>query len=135
MRAIPVVALLALAPAVLVAGCSVPDSESGAVSAAAARFAARTGAADFRGACRMLSPVTREELAANTGPTCEKALEDAGLADPGGVRTTEVYGHHARVAFDQDTYFLAVYPDGWKVRAAGCVPRPQRPYRCRVKGD
>ena len=33
-----------------------------------------------------------------------------------------------------DTVFLAHFPTGWKITAAGCRPRPQRPYQCEIKG-
>ncbi|WP_411574972.1 hypothetical protein [Streptomyces fradiae] len=51
------------------------------------------------------------------------------------MRTTDVYGHQGRVVLEHDPYFVTWFPDGWKVRAAGCVPRPERPYDCRVAGD
>ena len=34
-----------------------------------------------------------------------------------------------------DTVFLAVFPGGWRVTAAGCTPRGDRPYNCTVQGD
>ncbi|QGV76969.1 hypothetical protein [Streptomyces ficellus] len=133
MRAAPLVALLAPV-ALSLTGCSVPPEEIRAVSAAATAFAAETVAADTAGACRYLAPGTREELAQDPGPTCATGLADADLPNPGSVRTTDVYGRQARVELDQDTYFLTSFPDGWKVNAAGCTPRPRQPYRCLVKG-
>jgi hypothetical protein len=38
------------------------------------------------------------------------------------------------VVLERDTVFLSRFPTGWKVTAAGCVPRPGRPYQCAVKG-
>ncbi|MFV2121545.1 hypothetical protein ACE14D_25170, partial [Streptomyces sp. Act-28] len=83
----------------------------------------------------LLAPATREALARDPGPSCETGLSDAALPVPGRIRTTDVYGHQARVVMEHDTYFVTRFPDGWKVRAAGCSPRPERPYDCRVKGD
>ncbi|MEU5576193.1 hypothetical protein ABZ791_03245 [Streptomyces huasconensis] len=35
---------------------------------------------------------------------------------------------------DRDTLFLSSFPGGWKAIAAGCTPRPEKPYQCRIKG-
>ena len=34
----------------------------------------------------------------------------------------------------RDTVFLATFPGGWRVVAAGCTPRGDRPYDCTVAG-
>jgi hypothetical protein len=47
---------------------------------------------------------------------------------------TAVYGQWAQVRFSGDTVFLAVFPDGWRVVAAGCEARQDRPYHCRIQG-
>jgi hypothetical protein len=39
------------------------------------------------------------------------------------------------VRLDKDVVFLARYDDGWRVTAAGCVPRPGRPFDCTIKGQ
>ncbi|MGA5407601.1 hypothetical protein ACPCSC_10105 [Streptomyces lavendulocolor] len=135
MRVIPFVTALLLPVGLTLTGCSVPPDEIRAVSAAAAAFAARDRASDTSAACRHLAPETREELAADPGPTCAAGLAEADLPDAGEVRGTEVYGREARVELDQDTYFLTSFADGWKVSAAGCTPRLRKPYRCLVKGD
>ncbi|MEE1757486.1 hypothetical protein [Streptomyces sp. SP18CS02] len=128
--------VLPVAPALLLlTGCSVPEDRIRAVSSTAVAFSARVQAHDPAGACELLAPQTREELAQDPGPTCADGLEDAAPPDGGEVRSTQVYGHRARVVLDQDTYFLTSFPDGWKISAAGCTPRPGRPYRCQVKGD
>ncbi|NKY15087.1 hypothetical protein [Streptomyces somaliensis] len=128
-------ALVLLAPVAALAGCSVSGAERTAVTAAALRFAAHTAGAGHTAACRLLAPATREALARDPGPSCEAGLLDAALPAPGRVRTTDVYGHQARVVLDRDTYFATRFPDGWRIRAAGCAPRPERPYDCRVKED
>ncbi|MFC8918717.1 hypothetical protein ACGF5F_28565 [Streptomyces sp. NPDC047821] len=133
MRAHPLVALLVPAAVALV-GCGVPPEEIRAVSEAAAAFTARDRADDTAAACRHLAPETREELARDPGPTCAAGLAETDLPDAGDVRSTDVYGRHARVELDQDTYFLISFADGWKVSAAGCTPRYRKPYRCLVKG-
>jgi hypothetical protein len=57
------------------------------------------------------------------------------LPAAGEVTGTDVYGQWAQVRLTGDTVFLAVFPDGWRVVAAGCTPRPERPYDCVLKGS
>jgi hypothetical protein len=40
----------------------------------------------------------------------------------------------AQVRFRQDTVFMAQFRDGWKVMAADCAPRPDKPYDCQIQG-
>lgn len=134
MRRLPAVLAL-LVPAATLAGCSVSGAERTAVTATALRFASHTGDAGHAAACRLLAPATREALARDPGPSCEAGLSGAALPAPGRVRTIDVYGHQARVVLERDTYFATRFPGGWRIRAAGCAPRPERPYDCRVKGD
>ncbi len=83
-----------------------------------------------------LAPGTREELEETARSRCPPALEDLGLPSAREVRRVDVYGGQARVVLDSDTLFLSSFPDGWKVVAAGCEPRPESevPYRCDLKG-
>ncbi|MCP9956289.1 MULTISPECIES: hypothetical protein [Streptomyces] len=134
MRRLPAVLAL-LVPSAALTGCSAPEAERTAVAAVAVRFAGHTAGAGRAAACGLLAPATREALARDPGPSCEAGLRDAALPAPGRIRTTDVYGHQARVVLERDTYFATRFPGGWKIRAAGCAPRPDRPYDCRVKGD
>lgn len=52
----------------------------------------------------------------------------------GRVRHVDVYGNQARAVLAADTLFLSRFPDGWKVTAAGCEERPDKPYQCEIKG-
>jgi hypothetical protein len=48
----------------------------------------------------------------------------------------EVAGESAQVRLDGQVIFLAHFPDGWRVTAAGCVredPDPAVPYECEVQ--
>jgi hypothetical protein len=45
-----------------------------------------------------------------------------------------VYGQWAQVRIGGDTVFLAVFPGSWRVVAAGCQSRGDRPYDCQVQG-
>ncbi|MEU8865117.1 hypothetical protein [Streptomyces umbrinus] len=60
---------------------------------------------------------------------------ERGVAAAGRCRAaTGVYGNQARAVLSSDTLFLSRFTSGWKVVAAGCEPRPQEPYQCRIKG-
>ncbi len=67
--------------------------------------------------CVAPAPGTRDELEHSSELPGARALPEAGLP-----------------LTDRDTLFLSSVPGGWKVTAAGCTPRPERPYQCRIKG-
>jgi hypothetical protein len=46
-----------------------------------------------------------------------------------------VYGQWAQVRLSEDTVFLGAFPGGWRVVAAGCTPRDNRPYDCTLQGS
>ncbi|MFB7512634.1 hypothetical protein [Streptomyces sp. NPDC056144] len=114
-------------------GCAGVGERTGAARRAAVAFEEALRASDALRACAALAPGTREELESD-GP-CPAALAGLDLAaDAGSPLRTEVYGKQARVAFEDDLVFLASFPEGWKVTAAGCTPRPERPADCEVEG-
>lgn len=84
-------------------------------------------------ACDLLAPGTLEELESTSGP-CDRSLPDSEIPAAAAVRHVDVYGKHALVQLDADVAFLANFDDGWRVTAAGCTPRSERPYECSVKG-
>ncbi|MEW2528638.1 hypothetical protein [Streptomyces sp. NPDC047071] len=114
--------------------CGSLSEREDAAGAAAARFAASLRLSDAVRGCAALAPGTREELERSAERPCARALPEAGLPPAGPVRSVEVYGGQARVVTRRDTLFLSSFPGGWKVTAAGCAPRPGKPYRCLVKG-
>ncbi|WP_030670335.1 hypothetical protein [Streptomyces sp. NRRL B-1347] len=116
------------------AGCGSLAAREDAAAAAAARFTASLRTSDPERGCAALAPGTRDELEQSAEQPCARALPEAGLPAAGPVRTVDVYGGQARVVAERDTLFLSSFPGGWKVTAAGCVPRAERPYRCLVKG-
>lgn len=131
MRRVIVVPLAAVAVlvAVLIAGCgSAQESE---VLAAAGRFEAAVSAGDGGSACAALTERARRGVE-SFGRDCAQAV--AGLPAAGRARTAEVWGDSAQVRFDGDVVFLALFEDGWRVRAAGCRPNPDGPYECTVEG-
>ncbi|MFE9442300.1 hypothetical protein ACFYO2_25605 [Streptomyces sp. NPDC006602] len=84
--------------------------------------------------CTALAPGTVQELEQSAGSPCAKALSEESLASGGAPRVVDVYGNQARAVFATDTLFLSRFAAGWKVVAAGCSPRPEQPYQCRIKG-
>lgn len=115
---------------VLVSGCAEiaqPDASDAAV-----RFVR----AEPAQACELLAPITAEALAKQAGTDCAQALAAADLPGESPIRQAEVAGEGAQVQFSDQVVFLAHFPEGWKVTAAGCVrddPDPAVPYECEVK--
>ena len=55
---------------------------------------------------------------------------------PGGdVTSVEVWGDDAQVRIGGDVVFLTETDAGWRVTAAACTPREERPYDCEVEGS
>jgi hypothetical protein len=115
----------------VVGGCAAGPGPAGAT---ASRFDAAVGRSDWDAACAMLAPATRDDIEQSAGSSCPAALEEEGLEQAGPVVRVEAFGTMAQVRMGQDTVFLARFPGGWKVWAAGCSPQTGRPYDCRLKG-
>ncbi|MEU2250546.1 hypothetical protein [Streptomyces sp. NPDC019224] len=129
-RCVPL--LVCLPPALLLlTGCGAPSS---AVRDAAAAFERDVAEHDVRGICAALAPGTRSEVESDGRAPCTSAVGENPPPVGGATRTVDVYGRQARVVLDSDTLFLSRFPQGWKVVAAGCVPRPGLPYDCTVEG-
>ncbi|MFF8290028.1 hypothetical protein ACF068_12475 [Streptomyces sp. NPDC016309] len=130
---VTVPALLATASA-----CGTPAERRDDVTAEVTRFERALDAGERERLCAALAPATREELEQSAKSGCDaavaRAVEEHDLPAAGAVRDVDVYGDQARVVLERDTVFLARFPGGWKVTAAGCRPRPQRPYACGIKG-
>jgi hypothetical protein len=115
----------------LLSGCSASAAPAQAVGD---RFYRAVEASRWRAACEELAPVTRDQLEQSAGEPCGEALAGEELSDPGPVEGAVVYGTMTQVRYRQDTVFLARFPSGWKVMAAGCAPVPGHPYDCRLQG-
>jgi hypothetical protein len=118
---------------VLVVGCGGGQREADSLAAAGA-FLAAIDRGDAAAACAMLAPRTREELVASERSSCEEAMGGMELAT-GQVREAQVWADRAQVKGDGGTLFLMEFSDGWKVSAAGCTFRGERPYECVLGGS
>ena len=127
-----VISLVAVAA---LSGCASAGDRADAATGVAVRMLAAADARDGAAACAVLAPDTVAELERSAGQPCAEAILEEDLTAPGPVAGADVYGQWAQVRLDDDTLFLAVFPDGWRVVAAGCTPRAERPYDCRVKGS
>jgi hypothetical protein len=127
---------VAVVPLALVAltGCAAAGGRGEAAGAVATRLLTAVQNKDGATACAVLAPDTASEVAQSGGKSCPEAILDEDLPQPGAVTATAVYGQWAQVRIGDDTVFLAVFPGGWRVVAAGCQPRGERPYDCEVQG-
>ena len=116
----------------LVAGCGA-DVERQQAGAAADTFAAHV-TKDPQAACALLAPRTEQSLEED-GESCAAALTGDDLPTPGPHTSVAVAGHSAQVRYAEETVFLALFDDGWRVTAAGCTrtsPDPAVPYDCTI---
>jgi hypothetical protein len=120
------IALLALACSVSACG----GSQDGAVTEVAGSVHRGDGAA----ACATLAPTTRSELEQSSGKPCAAAILEEVSDDRGDGGDVQVFGSMAQVRWRDRAVFLTRMPDGWRVLAAGCVPRAVGPDDCAVTG-
>ncbi len=124
--------LVGLVVAVSLSACSATVSDSDPARVAAQEFYAAVAHGDSAAACTLLAPETRSSLEQSTDQPCEQALPQERLP-AAQVRRVQVYGQAAFVELDADTAFLGRFPEGWRVTAAGCRERPDRPYDCQLE--
>jgi hypothetical protein len=125
--------LLPLAVAAL-AGCAAAGGRGQAAADVATRLLTAVQGKDGAAACALLAPDTASEVEQSGGKPCPEAILDEDLPGPGAVTGSAVYGQWAQVRVGAETVFLAAFPGGWRVVAAGCKPRGDRPYDCEVQG-
>ena len=132
-------AALAVLAAPALAGCSALAPDAPSAEGVAVAFAAAIESGSAAEACAMLARGTVEEIESSEDAPCEQVILSLGLPAGGQGRTAEAFGRGAIVELDNDTVFLVGNGAGdvrsWRVTAAGCEPRTERPYDCVVKGS
>jgi hypothetical protein len=123
--------LLASSLAPVLTGCAAHDAP--VAEDATTRFYAALRGGDGAAACSLLSPAARQDVEQTSGAPCSRGVLQEDLPRPGPPRAASVYGDQAQVQLRGDTVFLARFRQGWKVVAAGCTPRAERPYDCEVE--
>jgi hypothetical protein len=127
--------LLPVALLLTVTGCASAGDRGDAAADVATRLLTAVAAGDGASACATLAPETLAELEQSADKSCAEAIGDEDLPEPGSVAGADVYGQWAQVRLTGDTVFLAAFPGGWRVVAAGCTPQDGgRPYKCVVEG-
>ena len=116
-------------------GCASVGDRGEAAARVALRMLTAVQNDDGVAACDALAPDTLAELEESAGQPCARAILDEDLPQPGEVEQSRVYGQWAQVRLTGDTVFLGVFPGGWRVVAAGCTPRRERPYNCQLQGS
>lgn len=121
-----------LLPVVLLSACSATVAEGEPARVTAEAFYAALANGDDARACDLLSPDARSSLEQSSDQPCEQALPGEQLP-AAQVRRVQAYGQTAFVELDADTAFLGRFRDGWRITAAGCKERADRPYDCLVE--
>ena len=115
-------------------GCGSQPHE-GAVTSVADAFHRAFAEKDGAAACAELAPTTLSELEQSAGKPCVEAVLEEPVQPPAELDRVEVYGTQAVVGDGEGTTFLARFPEGWKIMAAACKPKPAgRPYDCSISG-
>jgi hypothetical protein len=125
------VVIVVVVGGLLLTGC-VPSGQAAARQAGDA-FQASLAARNAPAACALLSEKVRDDLESSDRQSCSTALSRLPLPT-GATRSIQVWGDAAQIRLTSGVLFLAKFTTGWKITAAGCVPRPELPYRCDLGG-
>ena len=118
-----------------VTACSTLGPSENAAGTVAVQFHQAVADGDGTLACSVLAPETVHELEQTAGSSCDEAVLDQDLPDAQTAQVSEAFGHGAQVLMDGDVVFLSLFDGQWKVTAAGCQSRGDRPYDCDLKGN
>jgi hypothetical protein len=119
----------------VVSGCSALNPGTDAAAQTVQRFYDELAAGSTGQACTLLAPNTVEVVENGETGSCPDKLAQVTLPHSGVVTDSRAYGRSAQVLLEDDTVFLTRSGAEWKITAAGCTPRGERPYDCDVKGD
>lgn len=118
------------AGALLLSGCAAGAEDD--VRAVATAFHDPDG--DPRVRCGLLVPATRAALESEGSASCPALIDGLPLSG-GTVTSVEVWGGDAQIRLGRDVVFLTETGQGWRVTAAACEARGERPYDCEVDGS
>jgi hypothetical protein len=114
------------------AGRAASPGESADAAASARALFQTVDRHDGRTTCAALAPAAAESLAPGDS-ACKDEIMKVGLTG-GPISHVQVWGDRAQLRAGSDTVFLAQFGgDGWKVTAAGCEPRRDRPCDCDIE--
>jgi hypothetical protein len=124
--------MVAVAAAGLLTGCG-GSAETGPALDVASEFVSAVARSDGSAACALLAPEAVRRVDELRPEGCARALPALALpADPPGE--VQVWSDTGQVRTAGDTLFLREFGDRWLIIGAGCSPRDERPYRCKVDG-
>ena len=118
-----------------VSGCADMNPGTSEAGTTALEFHTAMNSGDHARACGLLIQSAVEKLEAGERGTCAEKLAQLDVPVAASVQKSASYGRNAQVVMDEDTLFLARSGGGWKITAAGCTARGERPYDCEVEGD
>jgi hypothetical protein len=119
----------------VVSGCSALNPGTDAAVDTVQRFHDELAAGNTGQACGLLAPNTVQGVEEEEIGSCPVKLAQLSLPRSGVVTGSRAYGRSAQVLLQDDTVFLTRSGGEWKITAAGCTHRGERPYDCDVKGD
>jgi hypothetical protein len=124
-----------MAGTTVVTGCSALNPGTDAAADTVQRFHDELAAGNTGQACALLAPNAVESVEEGEAGSCPDKLAKLSLPQSATVTESRAYGRSAQVLLQDDTVFLTRSGNEWKITAAGCTPRGERPYDCNVKGD
>lgn len=119
----------------LTAACSVAGPDAGDAGVTVTAFTTALASGDGAEACALIAPATVESLEQDSGTGCATAVLGLGIATGTADLSARAYGRQAQVRTADDVVFLARSGDTWRITAAGCTPRGDRPYDCSLEGS
>jgi hypothetical protein len=129
------------ATALCATACAPERPTSATAESTVTAFYAAISRSDGAAACDRLAPVVVESLESDADEPCGDAVLDGDVGDTLAARTsagassTSVAGRQAQVLSTSDVVFLTISRTSWLITAAGCDPRPHRPYDCAIEGS
>lgn len=115
--------------------CDAPSTDAEPAEAAATGFLEAYSAQDGARACELIAPETRLQVEKQEQKPCEQAVLAVDLPDIGDVQRTQVFSGEGVVVTSEQTVFVSEFDLGWRVTAAGCTSRGEKPHDCEVQGS